>query len=1193
MKLELFRLAPKGGIKIETVKNGGGNLKCGSYQFSFRLVNDVNGKTTKFSPFTNTISISSVNNLGDQNGAVNTFSNKSIVLSISVTKEEIDLYTSIQIGVIENNSGQSGYTNAVSIIQSIRINGESNSFEYTFNDRINVLDIAEVVIDDAPVKTSKSLATKNNRLVLGNITYKNLLFDNGDPYISTGSIHERKTPVVGSTDKSSLESKGYFSDEVYRFYVTFWDEYGDYSLPIALDMSNVVGNAIDENLEFKDMKFPKRSSSYKFIDVENKGTDQEAVYSINRGIQITVRNIPSWAKGMSILRAKRKKNILFQSPLIPTTIVQSPDAQGDYPGEGRQAPSPLGTIMPKNMNLSLNKAITRRPATTGFTRDQVDWSANYEGFDFCKNIHVAYPPEVLFNNSGVPYMDYIKNSNLYIESIDYCMLAEGNDRLLSRNTSINSGVDHSNDSQRSSASNTLASKPYYYASDRIDRSTFNSQIENTGRKVNDIVKSFNVIPSGTEGVPIIGIPNGSPTSNFAAYGDLEIQPSSPANGVRPSNQKCVVITTQGERPDLSYYGVSGASGYDTSVVVSAKDQNDNVIVIDETRVKPVTGQNSNPYWGTSNHFIEIVNFKAGLSDSRYGSPNSQMDIVSTGAAVSFEQAPEFVSLVVFGGDCYISPFTFKVHDSHYAVVNSGLWGDTADAWGGESFKADNKELRRPMPYRSMAASIGVYLESEVNSLFSEEFLTKGNEDVYNPTTPIVYPFSGSTVFGRFYNYNGNIYRAMVQGSSISNPGSNLTSHINSVNNIGYLFEDFGKSITGVFYNYRRPIDLFYTNNSFAEAKAPMNYLYNPEYSLEDYSKPFPFVYDSNNFVRTKFGSRLAYSDVKISQIINDGFSRIRVANIYDVDESKGDITKVIEDSGRLYAIQERGFCYVPFEANIMETVDGTTLAIQSGQIVGIPQYIENYGSRHIRSVASTPAGLTFTDVDNSKIILFSGSLSHLNDLGISRFIEDKTKALRPLKTSDKDIQTYFDYNRDEVVYKFNNEAIVYDIKAGNIKTRIEHGSPFVDWMYGLYHESGHYIIGYNWLEENTYKNQLILSQINSADNLDKEMLGVPFGSSYKFVINDKPYFNKMFYLIKFMSEGTEGAKITAYKNGVEKSSYSSPTVADRRAGYLLNMIRDSSDLRRLRGDYALVESSLLNNQVTMAITKIQGSYRLL
>jgi len=55
------------------------------------------------------------------------------------------------------------------------------------------------------------------------------------------------------------------------------------------------------------------------------------------------------------VRVRRKKNILFQTPLVPTTLVQPGNASGDYPSVDTDLVTytatpadPGGTWMPKN-----------------------------------------------------------------------------------------------------------------------------------------------------------------------------------------------------------------------------------------------------------------------------------------------------------------------------------------------------------------------------------------------------------------------------------------------------------------------------------------------------------------------------------------------------------------------------------------------------------------------------------------------------------------------------------------------------------------------------------------------------------------------------------------------------------------------------------------------------------------------------
>lgn len=1165
---ELFRLMPSSFIRIDTVSSGGGSIKTGSYQFSYRLIDDNTGRSSKFSLFTVPITISNSESNGDKSGAINTITDKSIVVSFDVTNTEIGLYNTYQIGVIESNTG-SGQSTIVSLSDQIALSSGRNSYKFDSNVYYDRIGIEEVSVDDAAISTFKTIAFKNNKLVGGNIKYKDLPFDNGNPSIYSGSILTKKIPVSGNTDKSNSESRGYFSDELYRFYVSFWDEYGNFSFPYPLNMSGVVGNMAESFNGFKDMKFPKRDRNNKMILTTNFWEEEEEyVETLNKGLRLTLTNIPTWSRGYVITRAVRKKGVLFQSPIIPTTIVQSSDAQNEYPGEGRGAPNPLGTIIPKNMALPLNKAITR---VVDGDYSVVEWGANYENFDYCKKIHVAFPPEIIFNNSGVPYVDFVKKEKLSIESVDYCFLSRGFDALLSRDESVPLDDGYVNDGSRSSSACSVASASFDYASDRLLRSEYEAEIVLTDRPITDEVGSISIVPDNISSIPIIGLGSDAPTSEFGKYTDLEITPTGAYNGVTPHNERMVVFTTRSERPDISYYGVQTTkSGYTTDFVISAVNAGDDLVGIQGINIPDVVGQNSNPNYTSAQSFVEIVNFKTSLGDDRYGDKFSQNEIVSTGSVVTYLNSPDFSEVDVFGGDCYISPFTFKVQNSNYAVVNSDKWGDTGKGWG-RSFKdsGDTDELRRPYPYKSLSYTIGIFLESEVNSLYGEEFLTKGRDDIYNQISPSVNPWNGTPQKGEFFSYEGKIYRALVNDSTGVTP----------IESIGYVYEDLNRSLNGSYYHIKSPLDVFYFPKSFTENKTPLLYLYNPEYSIQDRSKPFPVVFSSGKINRVNFSSRLIYSDTGILQTTVEGFNRFRAGNFYDLEESHGSLTKIIDHKGNLYGVQQKAFCYIPFESSVIETADGVALSVQSSQIVGKPNYIEKHGTDYIRTVISTPQGLMFGDFNNSKIVMFEGSVRYLNDLMVSSYIQGFSSTIMGQKPVDSVSQFYYDYSSDDVIFKMNSTALVLG-PTNVVKTKLQPGS---FWDYGMYNKSSHYLIG-------NAGEHISLTKINSNSS-NKNMLGAPFNSSISFIVNDEGFYTKMFYLVKFIANKPETAIIYAHQNNAIVGSYTATTMQDRWAGYLLNFIRDSSTLKRLRGEYATVVTSVVNNEITTALTKVQAAHR--
>ncbi len=115
---------------------------------------------------------------------------------------------------------------------------------------------------------------------------------------------------------------------------------------IQVDGGNNVGNSFNISLFYGQKgnqgtswawKFPARSDNqFSIFDADNK------VKAIGLRLE-GLRNWPTWAKGFEIVRRKRKKNILYQTPHVPTIGVQGSSTQGlldeqggrelDYSGE--------------------------------------------------------------------------------------------------------------------------------------------------------------------------------------------------------------------------------------------------------------------------------------------------------------------------------------------------------------------------------------------------------------------------------------------------------------------------------------------------------------------------------------------------------------------------------------------------------------------------------------------------------------------------------------------------------------------------------------------------------------------------------------------------------------------------------------------------------------------------------------------
>jgi len=328
--LSLQKYGANGSIDFNTANAiaAGGSLLSGTYQFSYRLVNPTTKTYTKWSSLTNPVHVYSKTetSYAIYASGYGLATDRKIVMTISPSAYELSAITNgdlthFQLAVIENVLPTGTLEASLLAVEPI---ASRTNYEYKSNYNIGKISVDEIVIDPAAIKNSKTISINQNRLFAGNVQYVNLEFDNGTPQLHNTSnqfiTHSRSNDVDLELEKNLSFRKGYFRNEVYRFAIVYFDKYGNKSEPQVLDLTSVASNSISGAT---DVKFPQRSSLFPILNVSDNPVDI--------GLRLTIKNHPSWAVGFEIVREKRIKNILFQSPIIPMMSVKGIGALDVYP----------------------------------------------------------------------------------------------------------------------------------------------------------------------------------------------------------------------------------------------------------------------------------------------------------------------------------------------------------------------------------------------------------------------------------------------------------------------------------------------------------------------------------------------------------------------------------------------------------------------------------------------------------------------------------------------------------------------------------------------------------------------------------------------------------------------------------------------------------------------------------------------
>jgi hypothetical protein len=925
--LSLQRRGANGVVELDSISSGG-SLLSGTYQFAYRMVDPDKKKFTKWSSLTNPIHVYATDaaNFISYSG-IGLPTTQKITIDVVPTDEELTNFPNFQLVVVENIYPTSDTESSLTAsLLPVKLIAEVTGVEYKSNTKVGTIPIEDIVVDLAPIQTAKTINTKLNKLLLGNIKYRQLELDNGTPSISGGSI-TTVTSAPGTVyynQSNSSSYRGYFRDEVYRFGIVYYDKYGNHSAPVALDLSSVSGNQISGALT--DMKFPSRSTSNSYSILDS--SDSPKVI----GLSLTgIYHHPTWAVGFEIVRVKRIKRILFQTPVIPMAEVEGIGAFIRYPSlinttnddsDTKEYPDaqPMTSskvLVPKNLFWPERRNITRRTTSSGgdgiFGGDTFNKTAKGESQLTRKaayNYAAIFPDSTIYG--GTPY---VFSGNEKLQTIDFCITRLDKEEFSDAEAIAAPTGNHVN-TKISGNFYALRQGDYFFDNGWVGKS-----ISDADNQVAD----YAFIDNLSAGVILAG-------EKVLQYSELSTQ--GVPLGYEPTNQKMAVVKLTSDYTDEGSTSKTFANGTHNAYAGNGYVFGSSGIKFEtastnysNTFVTKYSGFSENSSYVQALRIVNVIN--GGIGDDRYGDPEDQHEYISTGAKYSFSTlelvdvaAGNFlpITLSVYGGDCFIGYHTFKISDSTYSVVNQTKNNGSADT---------NANLRKFWD----------------NILYS--IPTSGVE----PNPKICMPVALEKV-GQFVQvfleseYNGEVrdYDVLVKKTSISStPILNVSSE--------------------------------------SSIRTPLTYKYNINLSKQNDQKVY--LSKPENFVeQNDFEARIAISDQKIYNSDTQGFDVFRVLNFFDLEESGGHLTKLCIAGDNLYGIQERRVSYLPVGAAQIEQTNAGILSVGTGSDIGRPIMIDsNKGSQHIKGVVETGGVLYIPDNRNKAVYALSGQeLRPISDL---------------------------------------------------------------------------------------------------------------------------------------------------------------------------------------------------------------------
>lgn len=717
------------------------------------------------------------------------------------------------------------------------------------------------------------------------------------------------------------------------------------------------------------------SSDWKFVGRDKLGYsildgsgDAQAL-----GLQVVLDGTthPEWAVGVAVVRMERDKNIVYQTPIVPAREVigvctpgKNTSTNNDYP-IGSNGVGQFDHLAPKILQLGTSRDMIRTGiAGTGFFAYEalsfrtVDDASTFENTaaSIDNRWDVAFAPAVDFiaNNLGVALGSVPENQELNISLVDIAALTKTVQtnaagakvyECLDKSKYFHDGTISSHSVE--DPANVKQYFPVYYP--RI-QDTIACQYRRLSQQFLDHEswKTTEIYPivNGSEGIPLqsaatayLGSKAVRLVDGEALVAQQSVTPSIPSAsrdlflgniGVQRTlamkmNQQLLdplaPISKIYDPPVNVYLGREVLwSNYlvDPTTVgatVSRRLYN-NTDMLTPYRsggfvdaqfpallVDRVTGENEEIDLAQA---LFIVNMELGKSDFRYGAANSAKRYIWTGAYAPITDTND-ITLDVWGGDCVISEFTYRVNDNTVIPrVYAPVAGQDNVSWGavgtGRSANAAKAGVSRQQP-----EYIRLFVEAECNA-----------------------------------NFFSDRNRFPVKDSGISD----------------------------------------YT--------APAFYDYNFGYSIRNTAKAFFSQDQSVNFIQN-FPARLIFSDARVAQSTDDGYSRFRALNFFDLEEKYGGVTRLalLNDSEPI-AVQERAIRYLFVGKNVIQDEGGTVLSVQSGEFFSnVIKYLSiTYGADNLRCVLSTEYGVFILDSRNGMLLNVSDGLKLISQGRIDKYLND-------------------------------------------------------------------------------------------------------------------------------------------------------------------------------------------------------------
>ena len=248
---------------------------------------------------------------------------------------------------------------------------------------------------------------------------------------------------------------------------------------------------------------------------------------------------------------------------------------------------------------------------------------------------------------------------------------------------------------------------------------------------------------------------------------------------------------------------------------------------------------------------------------------------------------------------------------------------------------------------------------------------------------------------------------------------------------------------------------------------------------------------------TLFDHKIAYSNSKVNGSLTDGWRKFKLENAKNVEGEFGAITKLIVNQDNMFFLQDRGFGQLSI--NPTSTVvdsDGTSIVLGTGSVIqDFKYYSTTVGAQDVRSIVNTTKGIYWVDKKTKKAYAFrANGLDSISDThGMKSWFSSNI---------DKDSKVVLgnDVINDEVLFSVGDETLAFSEVLNKFTSFYTYGTPM-------------YINTFDRLFSIDPNNLSDMYEHNIGES--KTFYGEENDSYIEFLVNKHPIHTKVFDIIEW------------------------------------------------------------------------------